>query len=72
MKDPVSIWEYCIHGLDLPGNDDFHLRLFINAVEEIALDMNQFKDNYPCTICGQRGHSFDGCPQLKNTDVEKV
>lgn len=42
MEDPVSIWDQCVHGLDIPDNNDFHLHLFLNAVEEIASDMNCF------------------------------
>ena len=73
MEDPFSIWEHCVHGLDLPANDAFHLKLFVNAIEEIATDMNHFnKDKYPCAICGQKGHSFDGCPQFNNTNLEQA
>lgn len=53
MEDPVSIWEYCVYGLDVPTNDDFYLILFVNAIEEIALDMNKFnKDKHMCDIFG--------------------
>ena len=38
MEHPVRIWEYCVHGLVLPADDDFHSRYFVNTVEEIALD----------------------------------
>lgn len=73
MEDPVCIWKYCVHGLDLPAGDDFHLRLFVNTIGDIALDMNWFnKDKHPCAICGQKGHSFDGSPQLKNSNVEQA
>lgn len=73
MDDLVSIWNYCVHGLDLAADDDFDLGLFVNAIEEIASDMNRFnKNKHPCAICGQCGHSFDGCPQLKNTNIKQA
>ena len=74
MEDPESIWDYCVHGLDnLPADDDFDLSLFVNAIEGIASDMNRFnKDTHPCAICGQRGHSFAGCPRLTNTNIEQA
>ena len=35
--------------------------------------MNCFnKDKHPCAICGQCGHSFDGCTKLKNTNVKQA
>ena len=42
-------------------------------IEEIGSDINHFdKHKFPCSICGQKGHNFNSCPQLKNTDMEKA
>ena len=71
MNDPESIWNYCVYGLDLPADDDFDVGLFVNSIKEISSDLNCFnKGKHPCAICGQHGHSFDGCPKLKNTNIE--
>ena len=73
MDDPTSIVEDFVNGLNLPANDDFHLQLLVHAIEEITTNMNCFnKDKHPCAIYGQKGHSFDGCPQFKNTNVEQA
>ena len=44
LSDPISIWEYYIHGLEhlVPENDDPNLQMFVNAVTEIASDMKCF------------------------------
>ena len=73
MNDPESIWQYYVHGLDLSPDDDFDVGLFVNSIKEISSDLNCFnKEKHLCAICGQRGHSFDGCPKLKNTNIEQA
>ena len=72
MTDPSSIWDYCIHGLEhhIPDNNDPNLQMFVNTVTEIASDLNQFdKSKYPCAVCDQKGHTFDTCPALKNSNI---
>ena len=70
MEDPTSVWEHCVNGLNVPSNDNLHLQLFIHAIEQIATNLNRF--NIDRHICGQKGHCFDGCTQLKNTNVEQA
>ena len=53
MTDPSSIWDYCIHGLEhhIPDDNDPNLRMFVNAVTEIASNLNWFdKSKYPTFI----------------------
>ena len=57
MTDPSSIWEDCIHGFEhlVPDDVDPNLQMFVNAVTEIASDMNWFdKSKYPCAVCDQK------------------
>ena len=72
MTDPSRIRDYCIHGLEhhIPDNIDPNLQMFLNAVTEIASDLNRFdKSKYSCAICDQKGHTFDTCPALKNSNI---
>ena len=75
MTDADSIWNYCVNGLDhqLPEDNDPSMVHFANAVWAIAKDMNRFdKSKFPCAVCDQLGHTFEDCPVLKETDLNKA
>ena len=75
MTDASSIWEYCVNGFEhiLPDNDDQNLQIIVNAVTEIATDLNRFdKTKFPCAVCDGKGHTFDTCPALKNSNIPQL
>ena len=57
----------------LPDDDDPNLQMFVNAVTEIATDLNRFdKTKYPCAVCDEKGHTFDTCPALKKSNIAQL
>lgn len=44
--------------------------MFVNAVTEIATDLNWFdKIKFPCAVYDQKDHTFDTCPALKYSNI---
>ena len=67
FTDPESIYYYGLNAVtcELPDEDSIEMEMYINAVGELANDLNNFdstKNN--CAICGGKGHTFANCPKL--------
>lgn len=70
FDDQHSILEYCLHRIDTSSITQAHKELFFNFVNAISKDMNDFNSTKTtCVIFGDKGHTFDYCPQLMNTDM---
>ena len=56
----------------MPESDDaasiFAHSVYIHALRAIDGDAKKFDTLRPCLVCGEKGHSFDGCPMLN--DIE--
>ena len=73
MTDPTSIWDHCIYGLDVSFFFFHRYEIFLNAIEEVSKNnMNHFdcKKYACCSICDNKGHAFDACPQLSSPDLK--
>ena len=57
----------------MPDDDNQNLQMFVNVVTEIATDLNRFdKTKFPCAVCDEKGHTFDTCPALKNSNIPQL
>lgn len=59
MTDLESTYNYFFHGIDVFSFPPIAEELFVNTIEEISKDMNQFNvKEYACDICGDKGYGF--------------
>ena len=71
FNDLQSIEDYCVYRIDTSSIHESHQQLFLNVVKEIFKDINCFDSTkYTCTICGDKVHAFDACPQLMNNEMK--
>ena len=74
--DPGSLWQYAVYGIDISNIPFAATHALQNAVQHLANNFStgsreSFDQTKPCTICGEVGHNFFGCPQLQDNDKVK-
>ena len=75
FDDAGSMWQYDIYGIDMTDVPPDLIYSLKRGVTHLARDIQQgggssFDTTRPCAICGDVGHTFAGCPSLK--DHEKI
>ena len=70
FTDPNDMFEFAIHGIDLPGVNSDYIRNFCHEINKIANDFHNnrvpFDKTRACLICDKTGHDFTGCPYLQD------
>ena len=68
----INLMEQLLGEPEMPESDDaaniFAHNVYLHALRAIDGDTKKFDTLQPYLVCGEKGHSFDGCPMLNDID----